>query len=248
MSEPLVRSYVHDGWLEISLNRPKRRNALIGPLVDELFAAFDAADRDDAVHVVLLRGEGGAFCSGLDLKEFAADPPPDWMPAFSGAWRGLHERIFRSRTPLVGALERCAINGGAALALACDLLVAGDEAFLQVGEVQGGMAAPMNVAWLRLRHPESVAMNVALTGRRIAGPELVRLGVALSSVPDETVADRARELAAQLAGYPEGALARIKGAIRGYAPEDAAAWFDRASASDPLRGFTPQVPPTRVQA
>jgi len=244
MSDPLVRTRRHASWLEISLNRPERRNALIGPLVDELFAAFDAADRDDAVHLVLLRGEGGAFCSGLDLKEFAADPPPDWMPAFRGAWRGLHERIFRSQTPLVGALELGAINGGAALALACDLLVTGDGAFLQVGEVQGGMPAPMNVAWLRLRYAESVAMNIALTGRRIHGPELVQLGVALMSVPDDTVADRARELAAQLAAYPEGALARIKGAIRSYAAQDATSWFDRASSADPLRPFKP----TRARA
>ena len=68
------------------------------------------------------------------------------------------------------ALERFAINGGAAFALAADLLVVGREAYLQVGEIRQGMAAPMNLAWLLARHPASVAEQIALTGRRFVGP------------------------------------------------------------------------------
>lgn len=229
----------HEHWIELALARPERRNALVGPMVDALREAVDAADRDEDIRVVLLRGEGGAFCSGLDLKEFNAEPPPAWLADFSASWRRLHERIFSCRTPIVGALERFAINGGAALALACDLLVAGETAFLQVGEVRGGMPAPMNVAWLRLRHAERVAAEVALLGRRQSGRRLVELGIALESVADEDVLGRARELAAELAGHPAGALARVKGAIRGYAESDARAWFDRATTTDPLRGFAP---------
>jgi enoyl-CoA hydratase len=236
----VIATRVHEHWVELVLDRPERRNALVGPMVDELTSAIDAADRDEAVRVVLLRGEGGAFCSGLDLKEFDADPPPDWLADFGATWRRLHERIFSCRTPVVGALERFAINGGAALALACDLLVAGETAFLQVGEVRRGMAAPMNVAWLRLRHPESVAAQIALLGERVLGPRLVDLGIALESVSDERVTERAQEIAAQLAGYPDSGLARVKGAIRGYADGDAKAWFDRATASDPLRPISPR--------
>jgi enoyl-CoA hydratase/carnithine racemase len=239
MSERLVNRYDHDGWVELALNRPERRNAIIGPMVDQLDEAIDAAERDEGVRVIVLRGEGAAFCSGLDLKVFGEDPPPDWMPDFRALWRRCHERIFRATTPLVGALELGAINGGAALALACDLLIAGDESFLQVGEVQGGMPAPMNVAWLRLRHSEAVAMKIALTGRRFPGPELVELGIALQSVPDDQVLQRARELATRIAAYPAGALARVKRAIRAYAAEDATTWFDRASSEDPLRSFKP---------
>jgi enoyl-CoA hydratase/carnithine racemase len=239
MSGQLVNRYAHEGWLEIALNRPERRNAVIGPLVYQLIDAIDVADLDENVGVILIRGEGNAFCSGLDLKVFNSEPQPDWMPGFGATWRRMHERILAARTAIIGALELCAINGGAALALACDLLVVGDQSFLQVGEVQGGMPAPMNVAWLRLRYPETVAMQLALTGRRFIGPELVRLGVALQSVPDDQVLSEARELATRLAGYPEGALSRIKGAIRSYATQDPRQWFDRASASDPLRGFRP---------
>lgn len=244
MDEQLVKCSDHEGWREIALNRPKRRNAVIGPMVDQLIGAIDAADRDPGIGVMLLRGEGNAFCSGLDLKEFNAEPRPDWMDDFGASWRRMHERIYAATTVIVGALELCAINGGAALALACDLLIAGDASFMQVGEVQGGMPAPMNVAWLRLRHSEAIAMKLALIGRRFTGPELVQLGIALQSVPDDQVLERAQELASRLAGYPNGALARVKQAIRNYSPQDAKEWFDRASTADPLRSFKP----SRAQA
>ena len=71
-----VRSDLHDGYTEIALNRPERRNALIEPLGAELRDAIRAAGAPDAPAVILLRGEGGAFCSGLDLKALNADPPP----------------------------------------------------------------------------------------------------------------------------------------------------------------------------
>ncbi|MCY4056782.1 MAG: enoyl-CoA hydratase/isomerase family protein, partial [Gammaproteobacteria bacterium] len=168
----------HGRWAEVILNRPERRNAINGPLGEALTSAIRRADADDGVQAILFRGAEGAFCSGLDLKAFNAEPPPDWMPRFSTIWRGAHKAIFECRKPVVVALERFAINGGAALALAADLLVAGENAFLHVGEVRQGMAAPYNLAWLRFRHSESVAAQLTLTGRRFTGSELVALGVA----------------------------------------------------------------------
>lgn len=219
----------HDGWTEIVLNRPQRRNAINGLLGEGLADAFRTAAADDDVQVVLLRGAEGAFCSGLDLKDFNADPPPEWLPRFNGIWRAAHKAIFDCQKPIVAALERYAINGGAASALAADLLVAGQTAYLQVGEVKIGMAAPYNVAWLRLRHGENVAAKLTITGRRFPGRELADLGVAYQAVPDDAVAATARELASALAEYPEGALARIKTTLRAYNTDDADAWFDRAT-------------------
>ena len=132
--------------------------------------------------------------------------------------------------------RRNAIDGDLAMALAADLLVAGETAFLQVGEVRQGMGAPFNIAWLRLRHPESVAAKLALTGRRFTGPELSAMGVAYACVPDEEVLPRARELAAELASYPAGAAARIKATMRTYNDASANACFDRAVAASPAAG------------
>ena len=219
----------HAGWAEVILNRPARRNAINGPLGECLADTLRAVDADDDARLVLLRGADGAFCSGLDLKSFNAVPAPDWLPRFNTTWRGVHKALFECRKPIVAALERYAINGGAALALAADLLIVGETAFLQVGEVKMGMAAPYNTAWLRLRHSENVTAKLTITGRRFPGRELAELGVAYRSVGDGAVVDTARELAQELAGYPAGALQRIKATMRAYSPTDADAWFDCAT-------------------
>ncbi len=214
------------GVAEIVLNRPARRNAVTGPLAERLHAEIVAATEDDDVAVLLLRGAGGAFCSGLDLGEFRADPPPNWMPEFSGLWLDVHAALYDCPKPIVAALERFAINAGSALALAADLLVAGEQAFLHVGEVQMGMAAPMNMAWLRLRHPESVAARLAIVGRRYTGVELERMGVASEVVADNEVLTRARELSATIAGYPPSGVRAIKSTvIRGRSAASGREWF-----------------------
>ena len=216
------------GVAEIVLNRPARRNAVTGPLAQRLHAEIVAATEDDEVAVLLLRGAGGAFCSGLDLGEFRHDPPPDWMPDFSGLWLDVHAALYDCPKPIVAALERFAINAGSALALAADVLVAGEQAFLHVGEIQMGMAAPMNMAWLRLRHPESVASRLAIVGRRYAGPELAAMGVAAETVDDAGVLDRARELSATIAGYPPQGVRAIKRTIGGGRPATSGRdWFAR---------------------
>ena len=127
----------------------------------------------------------------------------------------------------MGALERFAINGGAALAIACDLLVVGEESFLQVGEVQIGMAAPYNLAWLTLRHPESVNAEIALVGDRLNGAQMLRLGLANRCVRDDQVLAGAIALCERLASYPTGALQRIKTGLRARLDSSADAWFDR---------------------
>ncbi len=222
--ERLILVQRHEHWAEVALNRPHRRNAFTALMALELASTLSTLDTDAGVQVILLRGEGGAFSSGIDLKE--REQPGG--PPFATSWRALHERLCATRTPVIGALERLAINAGAALALACDLLVVGETAFLHVGEAAMGMTAPMNVGWLALRHGEAVAMQLTLSARRFAGPDLLRLGIALDCVPNDRVAEHARELATTLAGWPPGTLAQIKAAHRRFATSDAAGWFDRA--------------------
>ena len=224
-----------DGWAELVLNRPERRNAIDGELGVGLAERVAELSADPAVRCILLRGAGGAFCSGLDLKAFNADPAPEWLPRFGTIWRGAHKALFECPKPIVAAFERYGINGGAALALAADLLVAGEGAFLQVGEVRQGMAAPYNMAWLRLRHGEALAAKLTLTGRRFHGPELERLGVAHACVPDGDVVAETERLVEELASYPDGALTRIKGTLRAYNDLDPDEWFDRATAAGGAR-------------
>lgn len=237
MSELVLIERPTDGVAHVVLNRPERRNALTGPLADQLGDALDEVHRDDSITVIVIRGAGNAFCSGLDLKEFSQDPQPEWVPQFGAKWRRVHATLFDSDRIVVGALERAAVNGGAALALACDFLVAGDNAFLQVGEIQQGMAAPMNMSWLRLRFSEALAARVAILGDRIQGQELVRLGIAHVSVPDDEVLAATNELVARLAAHDAGGVRRIKTSLRRtVVTESADEWFGRALAADPLQG------------
>jgi len=217
-------------WGEVMLNRPERKNAITGPFGEQLADALEELQQDQQVQALLLHGAGGAFCSGLDLNAFNAEPEPAWVAGFQASWRRAHNALFNCNKPIVGALERYAINGGAALAIACDYLIAGEQAFLQVGEVQIGMAAPYNMAWLNLRHSERVIAEVTLIGDRLPAVELVRLGLANESVADDQVLLTARALCQRFADFPVGTPQKIKIGMRARVSESADAWFERHTA------------------
>ena len=226
-----VRLEIEGAVAEIVLNRPERKNSVTGPLAVAARQAVESAEANPEVRVILLRGESGVFSSGLDLKEFNADPKPDWLPGFQGMWRGLHERLFACDKAVVCALEGYAINAGSALALSADYLIAGETAFLQVGEVRQGRPAPMNVAWLLARHSDAVARRVMLLGRRIPGPELLQLGIAHAAVQDSEVLNTSRALASELAGISPEGIAGTKRILRNLNARDAATWFDSVASA-----------------
>ena len=229
MTEALVRRIDQDGVAVVELNRPERKNALIGPLMQELAAVVQSVNADESVQAVVLCGAGGAFCSGLDLDAYNADPPPDWLGEAGNWLRDAHVALATCPVPVVVALERYAINGGAAFALAGDLIIVGETGWLQVGEVRLGMPAPNNLAWLLARYSLSTTLQIVIPGERIHGPRLHELGVAHEVVADDQVRARAEELAAQLASFPAGAGRTIKGAaLRIAGADDAEAWFARA--------------------
>ena len=226
MSEALVRRTDIDGVAVVELNRPERKNAMTGPLMAALADTMEAVAADETVDAVVLCGAGGAFCSGLDLDEFNADPAPDWMADFADTLRRAHVSLAACPAPVVVALERYAINGGAALALAGDLIVVGEESWLQVGEVRLGMAAPNNLAWLAPRYPLSTILQIVTHGARLPGPRLLELGVAYEVAAEGTVRDRAVELATELAGFPAGAGRMMKQSVLRVADAgDADEWF-----------------------
>jgi enoyl-CoA hydratase/carnithine racemase len=224
--EPAVLLHRHEGWAEIVLNRPARRNAIDGALAEGLFAALQAVEADDSIRATVLRGAGGALCSGLDLTAFAAVPQPEWVPGFKDRWREVHVALASTRKVLLVGLERFAINGGAALALAGDILICGETGYLQIAEIRIGMAAPNNLAWLALRHSEAVAARLALLGDRVAGPQLQAIGVATEVVADDQVVARCTELAALIATWKPEGVAAIKGTMRRVSlGMSAAQWF-----------------------
>lgn len=209
--------------VDIVLNRPERKNAITQGLAVQLRDAVDAVGSDPGVGCIVLRGAGGAFCSGIDLK--AAGPDLKNEPIT--AWFAVHAAVYRCQVPIVVALERFAINAGAALALAGNLVVAGQTSFLQVSEIAMGVGAPMCQAWLHLRHGAAVGDRVSLLGDRIPADELVRLGIVTEVVPDERVVARATELADRIAGFPPEGRRAVTGIWKRLRGElaDPDAWF-----------------------
>lgn len=193
--------------VEVVLNRPSRRNALTMAVMSSLAGAFAALAESDA-DAVLLRGAGGFFCSGIDVDEI--EPANVSIQA----WSAVHEALAALEMPVLACIEGGAINAGAALVLGCDLIVAGQNAYLQIMEAAMGLTAPMNAAWLALRYPPAIGMQLALSCRRFTGPDLLRMGIALDTVADDGVLDHARRLAARIAAYPAGAGRSTKRTLR----------------------------------
>lgn len=216
---------------EIVLDRPERKNSLTGPLAVALREAVEELGADDSVSVILIRGEGGTFCAGLDLKLFRGDSPPEWVPRFPQLWADVHAALFACPKPTVGALEQAAIAGGSALALACDFLVVGEGARLHASEARMGMNAPVNLAWAIWKWGPAVATRLVVAGQPHAGAELVRMGLAVSAVPDESTLEEARAFADRLAENSAPAMSTIKETLRDLSGvEDFRALLHRAQA------------------
>lgn len=225
MSDTLVTVEREGARAEIILNRPERKNSITADMAVQLRDVIRSVSHDASVNCIVLRGEAGVFCSGVDLKESGNGVKPGPMPA----WPEVHAALYSSPVPVVVALEKYAINAGAALALAAPIVVAGESAFLQVGELAIGVAAPMCAAWLHLRFAPSVADRLVYLADRVTAPELLRLGVVSEVVADDLVVTRARELADRIAGYPVGgriAMNKKWKELRGEI-DDPVTWFTR---------------------
>ncbi len=206
----LVLVELEEGIGELVLNRPARRNSLIGPMVNELAEGLRSLSSNADCNVIIIRGNEGYFCAGLDLKAFAEDPPPAWRAHFNSDWLNFHNDIFNCPKPVLGALEGFAIAGGSALAFACDFLVVGKNSFLHVAEVEKGLKAPINTAWLSIRFSYACALKILVQGQRYYGDELVDLGIADRCVEEVDVLQATRELGRRLSGFDPGVVQSMK--------------------------------------
>ncbi len=160
MSE-LVKAEVVDKILVITINRPEARNAVNLEAAEQLAAALDRLDNDDALVIGVLTGAGNTFCSGMDLKAFAATGQRPYVG--DRGFAGICERP--PRKPLIAAVEGYALAGGCEIVLSCDLVVAASNATFGVPEVKRGLV-PGSGGMVRLpsRIPYHIAMEAVLTG------------------------------------------------------------------------------------
>ena len=179
-----------DGMVIITINRPSARNAVNRAVSYGVCEAVDEMDRRDDLHLAILTGAGGNFCSGMDLKAFARGE----VTRVEG--RGiLGIAMTPPRKPLIAAVEGFALAGGFESALACDLLVASRTAQFGLPEVKRGLAAAAG-GLLRLPRliPQRIAMEIALTGDMISAERLERYGLINALVEPGTALAEAKRL------------------------------------------------------
>lgn len=190
----------------ITINRPAVRNALDLPTATLLAEAVGELDATAGIAVGILTGAGGHFCAGMDLKAFLATGQRPEVPG-----HGLGFTRTPPRKPLIAAVEGAALAGGFELVLACDLVVAADDATFGFPEVARGLIAGAG-GLLRLptRLPRAVAMEYSLTGRRMPAEVADRWGLTSRLVPAGTALEAALVLAAEIANNAPLALRATK--------------------------------------
>lgn len=190
-----------DGLATITLARSAKLNALSPRMREEIGASLAQVAADDSVKVVLLRAEGRAFCSGGDLVDAPADAL-GWRERVKLA-QAHHLAMARMNKPVIAAVQGAAVGGGAALALAADILVMADDArlvfpFVRLGLVPDGLSS----ALLQAKAGVGAALDVLLSGGSIDASEAQRLGLTRRVVPAAQLDETARALAAELLQLP----------------------------------------------
>ncbi|HEY3523463.1 MAG TPA: enoyl-CoA hydratase-related protein [Candidatus Limnocylindrales bacterium] len=201
-----------DGVALVTLDRPDQLNALSFELLRQLVEVLEALDADEDCRCIVITGAGDrAFAAGADIKEMAAATPVSLATANSFArW----ERIRAIRTPLIAAVRGFALGGGDELAMACDMIVAGDDAQFGQPEIRIGiMPGAGGTQRLTRAVGKARAMEMILTGRPIDAREAERIGLVTRVVPAEATVESALELAATIAALPPLAVRAAKEAI-----------------------------------
>ena len=207
MSEPVVLTERRDRVQIITLNRPDQMNAINGELAGALWAAIEEVEADPQITAGVLTGNGRGFCSGMDLKAFASGGQ-DMSGVTNFATRGCAK-------PLIAAVEGFALAGGLELALACDLIVAADDARFGIPEVKVGLfAAGGGVLKLPARVGYAKAIELAVTGDPIGAEEAERCGLVSRLAEPGHALEVAVELAERIAANAPLGVAASKKLIR----------------------------------
>ena len=203
---------VVDGVALVTIDRPSRRNALSFGLLRELAEALERLDADPSVRCVVLTGAGErAFAAGADIGELASQTP---TALADGGGFDAWGRIDRIGVPLVAAVRGYALGGGCELAMACDVIVAGDDATFGQPEITiGVMPGAGGTQRLTRAIGKARAMELVLTGASIDARTALELGLVSRVVPAEATLREALALAERIAAGPPLAVRAAKQAV-----------------------------------
>jgi enoyl-CoA hydratase/carnithine racemase len=191
---------VAGGVARVTINRPERRTALSWTVMTELRQAFAAARADDAVRVIVLTGAGDkAFCAGADLTGMAAGAGFAELHDARGELARLFREMWDLGKPIIARVRGYALAGGFGLALACDFVIAADDAQFGTPEINVGLWPYMITVPLVRSMPPKKALELMITGRRVGATEAERIGFVNSVVPVDELDGAVDRLAAEIA-------------------------------------------------
>ncbi len=198
----------------ITLHRPEVLNAINTPMLEELADALKRAAADEAVRVVVIKGAGErAFCAGADLREIQGNSPRQ-QEVYNARWLAVFEEMERMRKPVIASVHGFAPAGGTELTLACDLVVASEDAQFALAEINVGIfpgaGAPIRLSrWVgRAR-----AKEMLFTGQFIGAQQALQWGLVNRVVPRERLHEETMALAQLLCKKSPLALGAAKAAV-----------------------------------
>src|SRR5690348_2095712 len=178
------------GVAVITLNRPEKKNALSGLLIDQLTNAIVTVRQRDDVHCIVFNAEGDSFCSGLDLHDLRdiwvgrSKTRSRWND-HRGSTMSVVKLLRDARQITIAAVQGYCLGGGVVLVNGCDLAVAADNAKIGMPEIiRGTYGRSATVTLFHSRLPLKTAFYIQLTGRNLSGTEAARVGLVSQSVPE----------------------------------------------------------------
>ncbi|MBN9409556.1 MAG: 2-(1,2-epoxy-1,2-dihydrophenyl)acetyl-CoA isomerase [Burkholderiales bacterium] len=223
MTEPAVTYAVHGAVAVATLNRPQALNSFTRQMHEDLRAACDRAEADEAIRALVITGAGRGFCAGADLSEFDFAPGPglveraDPGPVIEQNFNPTARRLMGLRLPTVAAVNGVAAGAGASLAMSCDLVVASSgasfiQAFSRIGlipDAGGSWLLPQRVGLAR-------ALGLAITGDKLTAAQAQQWGLVWEVVEGDGAqcVQAALAIAGRLAAMPTRALVATRQLMR----------------------------------
>lgn len=224
-----------DGVVELIIGSGNRRNALTAGDWSDLAAVCGELGAGDSLRAVVVRGNGGTFSAGSDMREWVSAGPADVDDSFA-RMEAAFTAIERLPVPVVAQVDGAAAGAGCQLALACDLRVLGESARIGMPIARLGiLASPAFATRISLLTGPAVARELLYTGRLLTAEQAVRVGLANRAVPEDVLAETTTALVRSIVRHPPAALRAAKHAVA--VGTDAALDAARAAGVGPAVAF-----------
>ena len=200
-----------NGQATIKLNRPEVYNAFNELMKKELQDALKDVEKDKAIRVVVITGEGKAFCSGQDLKEVMSLPNRSFKASLDTGYNPIIRGIRNMPKPVICRLNGVAAGAGCSLALACDMIIAAEEASMTEIFINIGLVVDSGSSYFLPRMVGSArAFELATTGRKFSAKEALEMGIVNRVVSSSELDKAVEEVAGYYAGAPTKAIGLMK--------------------------------------